>query len=249
MIDRMRLPTIALLLAALASCAPAPQQPPAEGTLSKAPASLFRPIEDRVPLREARRNFRAVVTAVEPVAERICRERTIDVNCDFQIVVDDTVNAAPNAFQTEDEDGRPILGFTVSLIAVTRNRDELAFIMAHEAAHHIRGHLQQSRQNAQIGATIAGAAGQFVGALFGGGEEITQAAEQIGANIGFRRFSKDFELEADALGTIIAARAGFDPINGAQFFNRIPDPGNRFLGTHPPNRDRLSTVIRVASGL
>ena len=242
MIYRMRLPTIALLLAVLASCAPAPQQRPPDGTLSKAPASLFRPIEERVPPREARRNFVAVVNAVEPVAERLCRERTNDVNCDFRIVVDDTVNASPNAFQTEDDDGRPIIGFTVSLIAVTRNRDELAFIMAHEAAHHIRGHLQQSRQNAQLGATIAGA-------LFGGEGAAAEAAQQIGAAIGFRTYSKDFELEADALGTIIAARAGFDPVNGAQFFNRIPDPGNRFLGTHPPNRERLATVQRVAAGL
>ena len=72
---------------------------------------------------------------------------------------------------------------------------------------------------------------------------------QIGAAIGARSYSKDFELEADALGTVIAARAGFNPVRGAQFFNRIPDPGNRFLGTHPANADRLATVQRVAAGL
>lgn len=203
---------------------------------------MFRPIEDRLPPRELRQNFVAAVSAVEPVAEQLCRERTDNINCDFRIVVDETVNAAPNAFQTEDEEGRPIIGFTVSLIGVTRNRDELAFIMAHEAAHHIRGHLAQSRQNARIGATIAGA-------LFGGDSAASEAAQRVGAAIGFRTYSKDFELEADALGTVIAARAGFDPINGAQFFNRLPDPGNRFLGTHPPNADRLATVERVASGL
>ncbi|MDB4254950.1 peptidase M48, partial [bacterium] len=43
--------------------------------------------------------------------------------------------------------------------------------------------------------------------------------------------------------------AGFDPLNGAQFFFRVPDPGDRFLGTHPANADRLRTVQRVAAGL
>ncbi|HAB36898.1 MAG TPA: peptidase M48, partial [Rhodobacteraceae bacterium] len=33
------------------------------------------------------------------------------------------------------------------------------------------------------------------------------------------------------------------------FFNRIPDPGNRFLGTHPPNSQRIATVERTAAGL
>ncbi|MGB0799102.1 MAG: peptidase M48, partial [Planktomarina sp.] len=34
---------------------------------------------------------------------------------------------------------------------------------------------------------------------------------------------------------------------GAAYFTRIPDPGNRFLGTHPPNGARITTV-RAAVG-
>jgi len=56
-------------------------------------------------------------------------------------------------------------------------------------------------------------------------------------------------LEADRLGTVITARAGFNPVRGAEFFNRIPDPGNRFLGTHPPNAARMEIVRRTAAGL
>ena len=51
------------------------------------------------------------------------------------------------------------------------------------------------------------------------------------------------------MGTRIAAAAGFDPLRGSEFFFRIPDPGDRFLGTHPPNAERLRTVQRVAAGL
>ena len=67
--------------------------------------------------------------------------------------------------------------------------------------------------------------------------------------MGARSYSKEFELEADALGTVITKKAGFNPLVGAEFFTRIPDPGNRFLGTHPPNAQRIETVRRVNAKL
>ena len=78
---------------------------------------------------------------------------------------------------------------------------------------------------------------------------LVQYLQELGAEVGARRYSKDFELEADALGTIITKRAGYDPLRGAEFFFRIPDPGDRFLGTHPPNGARLETERRTAAGL
>jgi predicted Zn-dependent protease len=67
--------------------------------------------------------------------------------------------------------------------------------------------------------------------------------------VGARSYSKNFELEADALGTVITHNAGYNPVRGAEFFSQLPDPGNRFLGTHPPNAQRIETVRRVAAGL
>jgi predicted Zn-dependent protease len=76
-----------------------------------------------------------------------------------------------------------------------------------------------------------------------------RTAQRLGAEVGARSYSKDFELEADALGTVITARAGFDPLRGAEFFTRIPDPGDKFLGTHPPNASRIDVVRRTVAGL
>ena len=113
--------------------------------------------------------------------------------------------------------------------------------MGHEAAHHIRGHLGRQRANAQAGATI------FAGitALTGGDAQAVRSATRLGAALGARSYSKEFELEADALGTVITLLAGYDPLQGAAFFARIPDPGDRFLGTHPPNSERIRTVRRT----
>jgi predicted Zn-dependent protease len=76
----------------------------------------------------------------------------------------------------------------------------------------------------------------------GGGDQSVELGQQIGGTYGSRRYAKDYELEADALGTELTLRAGYDPERGAAFFTRIPDPGDRFLGTHPPNADRIATV-------
>ena len=193
----------------------------------------------------AARQFVSVVETVEPVAERECRRRAPSANCDFQIVVDDRPGQPPNAFQTIDRNGRPILAFNLALIASVSNADELAFVMGHEAAHHVLGHLGRTQQNAAVGAVILSG----LAALGGADAAAVQSAEQIGATLGARSYSKDFELEADRLGTVITARAGYNPVRGAEFFNRIPDPGNRFLGTHPPNAARMEIVRRTAAGL
>ncbi|MGJ8623208.1 MAG: M48 family metallopeptidase [Yoonia sp.] len=237
----MRFFAVSLILA-LGACTPLAMPPSDAGPVAMQPQDMPPVTRD-----QAMRNFATAVRRVEPVAEDLCRRRSAaSVNCDFRIVVDNRPNVPPNAYQTLDASGRPILAFTVPLIADARNVDEIAFVMAHEAAHHIEGHITRQTSNAQVGALLLGGLASALGA---GDQATLEVASRIGANVGARSYSKDFELEADATGTRIAAAAGFDPLRGAQFFFRIPDPGDRFLGTHPPNADRLRTVERVAAGL
>ena len=83
----------------------------------------------------------------------------------------------------------------------------------------------------------------------GGGEQAITSAQEFGAFVGARQYSKDFELEADRLGAEIAYAAGFDPRVGAAFFDRIPDPGDQFLGSHPANADRKRVVAETVAQL
>lgn len=229
---------IILSLAILAGCSATPQEPQEPSTA----AIVDTPVREIEISRAAVENVVAVVATVEPVVEQVCRERAPLLNCDFQIAIDETPGAPPNAFQTQDADGRPIIAFTLALIAEAQNQDELAFIMSHEAAHHILGHITRQQENALAGARLFGGLAYV---LTAGSEESTRAGVEFGAELGARTYSKDFELEADGLGAVIAARAGYDPLRGAEFFFRIPDPGNKFLGSHPANADRLATVQRV----
>lgn len=212
-----------------------------------------RPQQALDPAQEASRRqaeiavqrFLEVVKTVQPVAEQECRRRASAVNCTFQIVIDDRPNQQPNAFQTTDRRGRPVLAFNIPLIATVRNADELAFVMGHEAAHHIEGHIGRTRQSAIAGAVILSGLASLTGAT---ADEV-RGAEEFGAAVGARRYSKDFELEADTLGTVIAWRAGYDPILGAKFFNTLPDPGDIFLGSHPPNAERIRRVHQTVKAL
>ncbi|MGQ0564404.1 MAG: M48 family metallopeptidase [Gemmobacter sp.] len=225
----------------LAGCAePVVLPAPVEG-----PVPAAARLSAQLPPRAAAQNFVMAVERVEPVAEQVCRARTRSMPCDFRIVIDDRPGQPPNAFQTLDRAGRPVIGLTLTLIAGARNVDEIAFVLGHEAAHHILGHLPQQRESAAAGAILAG----VLATLGGGDDAAVRAAQDVGAVVGARRYSQDFELQADALGTQIAFRAGFDPVRGSAFFSRLPDPGNRFLGTHPPNAQRLATVRRAVAGL
>ena len=191
------------------------------------------------------KSFSLVVARIEPVAEKMCRARQPRANCDFKIVVDARKGQPSNAYQTLDKSGRPIIAFTTALIADARNQDELAFVLGHEAAHHISGHIARSQQTAVVGALLGGVLASIAGA----DSSLVEVAQQRGAQVGSLIYSKDHELEADSLGTVIAYRAGFDPERGAVFFTRIPDPGDRFLGSHPPNSSRIQTVRQTLNRL
>ncbi|RNF36128.1 M48 family metalloprotease [Paracoccus methylarcula] len=226
-------------MAALSACAPLP---PAGQTAPQPVAAQPAPATNISSPDAAARTFVSVMRRMEPAVEREClQRRTQPINCDFQFVVDDRPGLEPNAFQTIDNNGRPIIGFTLSLIAATRNADEIAFVVGHEASHHILNHLDRKAGAATAGAVILGS----IASVYGSNESAIATAQKIGASVGASYYSKEWELQADYLGAVITLNAGFDPRNGARFFERLPDPGNRVLGSHPPRAARLAQVERA----
>ncbi len=224
---------------ALAGCVSTLENPTSQGAATA-------PVERKLrPSRADLQQFAAVVARIEPVAESECRRLTSNLNCDFMIVVDAQRGEPPNAYQSLDDSGRPVLTFNHAMIASVRNTYELAFVVGHEAAHHISGHVPRTQDDALAGAILLGGTAWVTGAS---DERISQALA-IGGTLGALYYSKDYELEADALGTVITKRAGYNPVRGAEFFTQLPDPGNEFLGTHPPHADRIETVRRVNAGL
>lgn len=227
-----------LAFGALLSGCMAPVPPPAPRAESAAAGSA----QTASPQRQA---FDPAVVSrrVEPVAEAICRSQLPTSNCDFLILVDTRQNQPANAFQTVDENGRPVIVITQPLLDDMRNSDEMAFVLGHEAAHHIQEHLTKIRTSALLAAVSEG----FLNAMVGGTAAEIENAQQQGFHNRSRKYSRQYELEADRLGTRIAARAGYDPVAGSLFFARLPDPGDKFLGSHPPNAERQRAVRETAA--
>ncbi|UXU75142.1 MULTISPECIES: M48 family metalloprotease [unclassified Paracoccus (in: a-proteobacteria)] len=231
-----------IIVLALAGCVVVPETPPASG--NRPLPTAVRPDVAPTPAQASARSFISVINRMEPMVERECAaRRTQPISCDFQFVVDDRPGLEPNAFQTVDATGRPIIGFTLSLIGEARNADELAFVVGHEASHHILGHINRKTSAATMGAVILGG----LASAYGGNPEAIRSAQDFGAQFGARYYSKDWELEADYLGAIIALNAGYDPERGALFFARIPDPGDKILGTHPSRAARMNQVSRAVA--
>jgi Zn-dependent protease with chaperone function len=132
------------------------------------------------------------------------------------------------------------------LIRAAENEAQLAGVMAHEIAHVALRHgtHQASKANAiQLPAMILG------GLLGGGGGMLGQLAQLgvgLGANSVLLKFSRDAERDADRLGARIMARAGYNPIEMARFFEKLQSQGGgggpQFLSSHPDPGNRIEVV-------
>ncbi len=126
----------------------------------------------------------------------------------WQVRVLDTKPAVSNAFVTG---GRYIYVFT-GFLAEAQSDDEIALVLGHEIGHSMLKHILREEEDpwAQLAKIVT-----VIGAAKGSGS--TWSA--IGAGLQATHSQAD-ELEADAIGTAIAWRAGYNAIRGANFFTR-----------------------------
>ncbi len=233
--SRLILATVLLLAACSGGQDPMAALPPGERALALAEM-------DRLDKSGALDRFDTVVHRMLPVIGRECRARG-GLKCRFAIVVDANPKVPPNAFMSLDRAERPVIVFTSGLLGDTRNADELALVLGHEVAHHLLAHVPVTRESVWEEALLGG----MDAAVKGGSEKEIRAAEQRGALKAVLGFSKKFEMQADELGAVLALKAGFDPVRGAEYFVRMKNPRNRFLSTHPPNSTRRAAVRRVVA--
>ncbi len=121
------------------------------------------------------------------------------------------------------------------------NDDEVAMIMGHEVAHALLEHARErmGKNMATRGAIELGAA------LFGLGG-LGRTAADMGSQLLTLRFSRDDESEADALGVLLAARAGYLPGAGITLWQKMLAASKgappQFLSTHPSGDSRIKDM-------
>ena len=131
------------------------------------------------------------------------------------------------------------------LILAADNEAELAAVMAHEIAHVAAHHAvrEMTREHyAQIGSVPL----IFLGGWAGYG---IYEASNLAIPLAFLQFSRDFEAQADYLGTQYLYRAGYDPTAMISFFEKIealekqkPGAIARAFDTHPQTPDRIEAT-------
>ena len=139
------------------------------------------------------------------------------------------------------------------MIQAARTEGEVAGVMAHELSHVALRHgtAQASKATKYEIGTLLGA---VVGSIIGGnvGSAVAQGT-QFGLGTAFLRFSREFERDADLLGSHIMAAAGYNPLEMASMFKTIEKQGGsggpQWLSDHPNPGDRYEYITREAQSL
>ncbi len=128
------------------------------------------------------------------------------------------------------------------LILAADTESELAGVMAHEVAHVAARHATRNATRAQI-FNLASIPLVFVGGPIG---YVVREVAGLAVPMGFLKFSRDAEREADLLGLQYDYAAGYDPQAFVQFFEKLKAGEKQHKGmvakafaTHPMTSDRI----------
>lgn len=142
---------------------------------------------------------------------------------------------------------------TRGLLFQLRNEAELAGVLGHEIAHAVRKHhlaALQSQARLELAGSVAAVALEQRGKDAGQYEWVAAGAK----NLYTRGLDRDDEFEADRLGVVLAARAGYDPYGlpaVLQRLDRLAADDSRLallFKTHPAPADRLAQLVSRMEG-
>lgn len=180
------------------------------------------------------------------VGKRIAKVAEPDMpgETDWEFVVFDDDNTI-NAFAMP---GGKIAVYT-GLFKVAKTDDQLAVVVGHEVAHVVAGHSNE-RASQQTLAT-AGALALGVGTAFTDLSSAERAAILgafgAGATVGvILPYSRTHEFEADKIGLLYMAKAGYNPLEAVTFWQGMMAQGGakppEFLSTHPADHRRINQL-------
>jgi predicted Zn-dependent protease len=174
---------------------------------------------------------------VEAIGKRIAAiANQPDFKWEFKTLQSDT----PNAFCLP---GGKVAVYT-GIFKYAKNEAGLATVMGHEIGHAIARHGgQRMTQAMATNVALVGLAAVGLAKMEPEKKGLVMAALGVGATIGIiLPFSRANETEADEIGLILMSRAGYDPHEAVNFWDRFSLAGGKsppaFLSTHPPSPQR-----------
>lgn len=138
------------------------------------------------------------------------------------------------------------------ILPVAQDETGLAVVMGHEIAHAIAQHSNERTSQTllannllQGGSILAGNSGMV--------SQVLLQAAGAGTQLGLLKFSRNQESEADEIGLIFMAMAGYDPNESVKFWQRMSQATGaagggappEFLSTHPSDDTRIKDLQKL----
>ena len=133
------------------------------------------------------------------------------------------------------------------ILPVTQDETGLAVVMGHEIAHAIAKHGNERMSQGLVAQGVTTGLSAALSTHPGPTSQIFMAAFGVGAQYGvLLPYSRLHESEADHIGLILMAKAGYDPRQAIPFWQRMNKQGGErppeFLSTHPAPDTRVKQI-------
>ncbi|MCX6255425.1 MAG: M48 family metallopeptidase [Bacteroidia bacterium] len=133
------------------------------------------------------------------------------------------------------------------ILPYTKDNNGLAVVLSHEIAHAVARHGNERMSQELLTQFGSIALSEAIKQKPEQTKSIFNSAYGIGSQLGvLLPFSREHELEADKLGLIFMAMAGYDPQTAVEFWERMSSMGGQkppeFMSTHPSDARRISKI-------
>ena len=140
------------------------------------------------------------------------------------------------------------IGVYTGLLNVAQNADQLAAVIGHEIGHVIANHSNERMSQGQL----INIGSQAINAILDANEVPNNPTMMTAIGLGFQvgvqlPFSRAHESEADVIGLVLMAKAGFDPRESVELWKNMAaaSQGNKppeLLSTHPSETTRIQLL-------
>ncbi len=141
--------------------------------------------------------------------------------------------------------------FYTGILPICKSEDGIAVVMGHEVAHAIAEHGRERMSRAMLAQGITQVGAVAIGVSTGNQQMMELGAQVLGIGTqlgGVLPNSRKQESEADKLGLIFMAMAGYNPNEAVAFWQRMAEAGKnsqkppQILSTHPTDETRIADM-------
>lgn len=139
------------------------------------------------------------------------------------------------------------VAFYTGILPICKDELGVAVVMGHEVAHAVANHGRERMSQQMVAQFGLGTLAALMGQNPTAGKDLLLQAVGLGTNLGILKFSRQHESEADHMGLIFMAMAGYNPSEAPKFWERMTELSGgqqppEFLSTHPSHETRISDL-------